>query len=206
MPNNQGLLINFEGIDKCGKTTQVDLLQEKLTEARIPSVFYREPGSTNISEQVRRILLSREHKAMDNLCETLLYSAARAQLVEEKIIPALDEGKVVLLDRYYHSSLAYQGYGRGVPLDLIWQVTNAVVKGKYPDLTFVLDISPEEASNRRDLAGRDRLEMSSLQFFRAVRQGYLELAKQDDKIQVIDGTLPSNEIAAIVWAKFKSKR
>jgi len=203
LPNEKGLLINFEGIDKCGKTTQVNLLQEKLIELKVPTVLYREPGSTNISEQVRRILLSREHKSMDYFCEALLYSAARAQLVAEKIIPALAEGKAVLLDRYYHSSLAYQGYGRGVPLDLIWKMTEALVRDCQPDLTIVLDISPEEASKRRDLAGRDRLEMSSIKFFQAVRQGYLELAKNDEKIKVIEGILPVEEIGARIWEEVR---
>jgi len=158
MRNYSGLLVSFEGIDKCGKSTQVELLKNLLSEKDHPYKIFREPGSTSISEQIRRILLSHESSNMGDLCETLLYSAARAQLVGEKIIPALKDGFCVILDRYYHSTTAYQGYGRGIPLELINKVNAAASQGYAPDITFILDISPEEASKRRDEAGRARLE------------------------------------------------
>lgn len=201
MSNNKGLLISFEGIDKCGKTTQVEILRKALEDSGREVVVFREPGSTNISEQIRRILLSRENFTMNDYCETLLYCAARAQLVTEKIIPSLDSGKVVILDRYYHSTIAYQGYGRGLEMDFINIVTKTIIRDCIPHYTFVLDISPAEASERRDLAGRDRLEMSSLQFFTAVRSGYLEMAKNDERIIVIDGTLPMENIASKIEDK-----
>lgn len=198
MCNYSGLLVSFEGIDKCGKSTQVELLKNYLAENDLAYKVFREPGSTTLSEQIRRILLSLENSNMDDLCETLLYSAARSQLVVEKVIPALEDGNCVILDRYYHSTTAYQGYGRGIPLDLIERVNTAASRGYVPDLTYILDISPEEASKRRDEAGRDRLESSSLQFFQAVRGGYLEMAGKDERIITIDGTLPMAEIAEII--------
>ena len=198
MRNYSGLLVSFEGIDKCGKSTQVEMLKDLLSEKDHPYKIFREPGSTSISEQIRRILLSHDSSNMDDLCETLLYSAARSQLVQEKVIPALKDGFCVILDRYYHSTTAYQGYGRGIPLDLIEKVNAAASQGYAPDITFVLDISPEEASKRRDEAGRDRLESSSLQFFRAVRSGYLKMVEDDSRLIKIDGTLPIDSVFEII--------
>jgi len=198
MRNYSGLLVSFEGIDKCGKSTQVELLKNLLSEKDHPYKIFREPGSTSISEQIRRILLSHESSNMGDLCETLLYSAARAQLVGEKIIPALKDGFCVILDRYYHSTTAYQGYGRGIPLELINKVNAAASQGYAPDITFILDISPEEASKRRDEAGRDRLESSSLQFFRAVRNGYLKMMENDPRLVKLDGTFPIDSVFEII--------
>jgi len=198
MSERKGLLISFEGIDKCGKSTQVERLRSALETKGKSEVIYREPGSTHISEQIRRILLSNDNFQMNAVCETLLYSAARAQLVAEKILPALENGTIVILDRFYHSTTAYQGYGRGLPLDFIDRVNSLVSQEQAPDVTFILDITPEEASKRRDEAGRDRLEMSSLQFFQAVRRGYLQMASADERLLVIDGTLPIDKISDIV--------
>lgn len=201
--NKKGLLISFEGIDKCGKSTQVELLRKNLSSMGKNVQVFREPGSTSISEQIRDILLSNDNKEMDILCETLLYSSARAQLVNEKIIPCLKENYIVLLDRYYHSTTAYQGYGRGIKLEFINSVNNVVSQGCTPEITFILDISPEEASKRRSESGRDRLEMSSIQFYREVRRGYLEMAAEDARLNVIDGTIQIKEIETIILNKVK---
>jgi dTMP kinase len=189
LPKGNGFLVSFEGIDKCGKTTQVDRLAKKLSELGKEVEIFREPGSTAISEQVRRILLSVEHKTMNPTCEMLLYSAARAQLVSEKILPALKKGNLVILDRFYHSTIAYQGYGRGLPLDLINEINHKVSQGRSPDSTFILDISPEEAIMRRDEVGRDRIERDSI----------------DKNVFIIDGTLPRETIQDEIWELLQEK-
>lgn len=199
--NNKGLLVSFEGIDRCGKSTQSDLLQKRLADENVDVEVFREPGSTGVSEQIRRILLSVENADMDPRCELMLYSAARAQLVSEKIIPALEAGKIVILDRYHHSTTAYQGYGRELPIPLIQSVTEFVARGLNPDLAFFLDISPEDAMLRRDKAGRDRLERASMEFFNRVHQGYLEMAKDDPRLIVLDGNLSVDELEAQIWEK-----
>jgi len=203
--NHARLLITFEGIDRCGKSTQAGLLEEKFQEERIEYELFREPGSTVVSEQIRRILLSVDSGDMDYRCELMLYAAARAQLVSEKILPALEGGKVVIIDRFYDSTTAYQGYGRNLPIELIESVNTLVTQNTVPDLTFILDISPEDALMRRDEAGRDRLERSSMEFFERVRDGYLELSEKEDRISVIDGNLSIEEIAQKVWEKVSGK-
>lgn len=192
-------MVSFEGIDQCGKSTQVERLAKRLEARKINFEVYREPGSTTISEQVRRILLSSENKLMEQRCELMLYSAARAQLAAEKIIPALEKGAFVILDRYYHSTTAYQGYGRGLPLDLIERINREVSQGFTPDVTFIIDIAPEAAIHRRDESGRDRLERSTLEFFRTVREGYLKMAETDSRLKVINGRKPPDEIENQVW-------
>jgi dTMP kinase len=200
-PDHEGILINFEGIDRCGKSTQVARLEKKLQEANIEFETLREPGSTAVSEQIRRILLSVESGDIDSRCELMLYSAARAQLVSEKIVPRLESGKTIIIDRYFDSTTAYQGYGRKLPIDIIENINQLVSQERKPNLTIIIDISPEDAVLRRDEAGRDRLERSSLDFFDRVRNGYLEMAKSDSRFVVIDGNKSIEEIGDEVWAK-----
>lgn len=199
MRKHNGFLVSFEGIDQCGKSTQVERLTKRLEMRKIDFEVYREPGSTTISEQVRRILLSSENKLMEARCELMLYSAARAQLVAEKIIPALKNGSFVILDRYYHSTTAYQGFARGLPIDLIKRINKEVSQGYAPDIVFIIDIPPEEAIHRRDETGRDRLERSSLEFFNRVRKGYLKIAETDPNLIIIDGRMSPDEIEKQVW-------
>lgn len=200
-PDHEGILITFEGIDRCGKSTQVARLEKKLQEANIEFETLREPGSTAVSEQIRRILLSVESGDIDSRCELMLYSAARAQLVNEKIVPGLESGKTIIIDRYFDSTTAYQGYGRKLPIDIIENINQLVSQERKPNLTIIIDISPEDAVLRRDEAGRDRLERSSLDFFDRVRNGYLEMAKSDSRFVVIDGNKSIEEIGDEVWAK-----
>ena len=202
---HNGFLVSFEGIDQCGKTTQVLSLEKNLEIQKVEVEVYREPGSTPISEQVRRILLATDNRNMERYCEAMLYSAARAQLVGEKVSPALQRGVFVILDRYYDSTTAYQGYGRGIPIEFIDSINRQVSQGIKPDVTFMIDISPEEAIHRRDETGRDRLERSSLKFFNRVREGYLQIAKTDSRFLMIDGLLSPNEIEKIVWDTILSK-
>lgn len=201
--NHKGILVSFEGIDQSGKSTQVTLLERNLISEKIEPVVLREPGSTRISEQVRRILLSTENGEMDHRCELLLYCAARAQMVAEKVLPALKLGRFVILDRYYHSTAAYQGYGRKLPLKLIDSINSEVVQGCVPDLTFIVDISPEDALHRRDEAGRDRVERSTLEFYENVRRGYLEMAKGNEKMFVLDGRSSKQALEMEVWRKVR---
>lgn len=197
--NHNGFFICLDGIDQCGKSTQVGLLQEKMKARRQDVLVFREPGSTPISEDIRRILLSTGNGEIDPLCELLLYSAARAQLMAEMIIPALEKGNYVILDRFHYSTTAYQGYGRGLSLSLINSINQSTSRGYTPDLTIIIDISPEAAMQRRDEAGRDRLERFSLDFFRRVREGYLKLAEENPNFALVDGTQPRDTIIEQIW-------
>ncbi len=199
----KGVLVTFEGIDQSGKSTQVTRLEQKLTAEKIEPLVLREPGSTRISEQVRRILLSTENGEMDARTELLLYCAARAQLVAEALRPALDKGRFVIIDRYYHSTTAYQGYGRKLSLDLIETINSAIIRNCEPDLTFIVDIPPDIALHRKDEAGRDRVEQSALEFYDNVRKGYLEMAKGNDKMYILDGRSFVEVLEKEIWRKVR---
>jgi dTMP kinase len=194
--------ISFEGIDFCGKTTQIQLLTEKLKSRDIAVMIFREPGGTIISEQIRQILLNSDHHEMHNLTEILLYEAARAQLVHEKILPELQKGNYIIADRFYDSTTTYQGYGRKLDIEMI-QKLNAFATSKLkPYKTFFLDILPEEAENRhrKQQREKDRLEQSGQQFYTLIRKGFMELSeKEPDRIIRIDGSLTPGEISEIIW-------
>jgi dTMP kinase len=177
----KGLLITFEGIDFAGKTTQIELLIQALEDFGHRVLLVREPGGTLISEKIRRILLDPTCKEMDARAELLLYSASRAQLVWEKVLPALEKGQVVVCDRFYDSSMAYQGYGRELDLDVVASLNRFAAFGLVPDVTFFLDLEPDVASVRQKERGQDedRLEASSKEFFARVRNGYYQIA--DDR-------------------------
>ena len=171
--------ISFEGIDFCGKSTQVRLLIDALHERGIHAHLLREPGGTEISEKVREILLNKSHQAMHPRAEILLYSAARAQLVHEKLLPMLASGEYIIADRFFDSTTAYQGFGRGLDLSFVNQLNHFATSGLVPHKTFLLSISPEEAARRRKSAGRanDRLESEHISFYRQIEQGYRQLAE-----------------------------
>jgi len=171
----KGMLITFEGPEGSGKSTHVRLLCEYLRRKGLKVVHLREPGGVVISEKIRRILLDPRNKNMDDFCEMLLYQAARAQVVREKLLPALKEGKIVILDRFLDATVAYQGYGSGLNLKLIKQIGRIVTCGLNPDLTILLDISAERGLHKSSSC--DRIERKSLQYHRRVRRGYLRLAK-----------------------------
>jgi len=192
-----GLLITFEGIDLCGKSTQARLLAEHLREKKIEVILSREPGGPPISEKIRQILLSREHASMRPLTELLLYEAGRAQHTEELIRPFLEAGRCVILDRYGDASTAYQGWGRQLGPDLVRRLNDLATGGLSPDMTILLDLSPEEAVRRvpqKDWLA-DRLEGEAIEFHRRVREGYRHLAAEEpDRIKLIDGRGPIDDI------------
>ena len=194
--------ISFEGIDFCGKTTQIQLLTEKLKSRDIAVMIFREPGGTIISEQIRQILLNSEHNEMHNLTEILLYESARAQLVHEKILPELQRGSYIIADRFYDSTTTYQGYGRKLDIEMIQKLNAFATSGLKPYKTFFLDILPEEAENRhrKQQREKDRLEQSGQQFYTLIRKGFMELSeKEPDRIIRIDGSLTPGEISDIIW-------
>lgn len=185
------MLITFEGIDSSGKSTQCQLLAEFLMANGYDIIQIREPGGTSISEKIRRLLLDNSTGTMSPLTEFLLYSAARAQLVEQVIRPALASGKVVICDRFYDSSVAYQGHGRGLNTSDIDIINRISTGGLEPDLTLFIDIPVDEAVRRLKLAEKlsDRIESEGTAFFKRVRQGYLQIATQHGRrLKVIDGS------------------
>lgn len=185
------MFISFEGIDFCGKSTQVELLKEYLVKQNKKVHLIREPGGTQISEKIRDILLDKKNNAMVMETEIFLFSASRAQLVREIIRPYLDAGYYVISDRFHDSSTAYQGYGRGLPLDAILNIHNLAIGNTIPDLTFIIDVPTNVALERKRNKSRsdlDRIELSNNNFYEKVRVGYLELATKESRFRVIDGT------------------
>ena len=169
-------LISFEGIDGCGKSTQINLLKNELENRDISSCILREPGDTSISDKIREILLDKEN----NICaesETLLFLAARAQLVREKILPELEKGSLVICDRYYDSTLAYQGYGRNLDRSLINNLNKFAINKMIPLITFILKLDPEIAFRRISKNEVDRMESGGLKFLQKVQRGYNFIAK-----------------------------
>src|ERR1041385_2774923 len=196
------MFITFEGLDFSGKTTQANLLVERLKERGKDVVFLREPGGTKISEKIRKILLDKQHLEMNERAELFLFSAARTQLVSEVILPALQRGMIVLCDRYDDSTTAYQGFGRGLNLDQIKTINAMATAGTTPDLTVLVDIDIDEITRRQKAAGisSDRMESSGHQFYEQVRAGYLTIASSEPKrFVVINGMRPMEEIHNEIW-------
>lgn len=186
---SRGLFITFEGLEGAGKSTQIKLLKNYLMSKGWPTVTTREPGGTYIGDEIRDILLDIDNKDIDYKLEALLYAASRAQLVAVVIKPALAENKIVLSDRYVDSSIAYQGYGRGLPIDLILEFNKWATEGLEPDLTFLLRLPAEVGQSRNQAKQADRIESESIDFHKRVENGYDELAKQyKDRYRVIDAT------------------
>lgn len=189
----QGLFITFEGPDGCGKTTQMKLLAEYLEKKGEEVVLTREPGGKGLGEKVREILLNYDGEVSDR-CESFLFLADRAQNIDIIVNPAVKAGKIVLCDRHIDSTVAYQGYGRGLDIERINMLNNLATNGKKPDLTFVFDVDVE-TSMKRVGKEKDRMESAGIDFHNRVRQGYLELAKQESqRIKVIDATKSIEEI------------
>lgn len=194
----KALFITFEGTEGGGKSTQIRNTAAFLKKNKHKVLLLREPGGTRVSEAIREVLLNPENKGMSAEAELLLYLAARAQLVREKILPALEKGVSVILDRFEDSTFAYQGYGRGLSMKNIETVSRLWVRGGLkPDLTIILDIDPAKGLAR---GGRhDRMEKESMKFHRRVRQGFLSLARKNPKrYGVIDATLSIKEVAKLV--------
>jgi dTMP kinase len=195
------LFITFEGGEGCGKSTQSRLLLEKLRQQNIPVVLTHEPGGTALGNEIRRVLKREQGIPISTQAELFLFVASRAQLVTELIRPALKEGKVVICDRFAHSTLVYQGYGRGLDLTTLEMVNNMATENLQPDLAILLNISPEQGLTRKGSL-KDRFELEDLSFHRRVREGYLKMAAAEpDRWLVIDASLPKGEIAEIIWDK-----
>ena len=189
----KGLFITFEGGDGCGKTTQIKLLDEYLREKGYKTLFTREPGSKGLGIKLREILLNYDGEVSPT-CESFLFLADRAQHVDCIIKPALEEGVIVLCDRHTDSTVAYQGYGRGLDLEQIYNLNNIATSGLKPDLTIVLDVDVE-TSQKRVGAEKDRMESAGIEFFERVRKGFLEIAKQEpERVKVVDSTQTIEEI------------
>lgn len=192
-----GKLIVFEGLDASGKSTQARLLARRLDEAGVDVVRTREPGGTPIAESVRAVLLEKRHRELLPFSELLLFMVSRTQNTHEVILPALRAGRTVVASRYRLSSMAYQGYGRGLDLDLIRRLNEAATSGTLPDLTFLIDVPPEYTMRRKADRG-DRIEVESLDFHRRVRRGFLELTDGDPTVHVLDGTRSIEEVSNAV--------
>lgn len=191
----RGFFITFEGGDGSGKSTQIELLRDWLIQAGYDVILTREPGGTRISEKIRELILDPDNEEMADMTEALLYASARAQLVSQMIKPALEEGKVVICDRFVDSSIAYQAYGRGLG-DAVGVINTYAVDGCMPDLTILLRLDPEKGSSRIADREHDRIEQASDDFHRKVYEGYLELEKNHpERIFGIDASGTINEIA-----------
>lgn len=192
------MFITFEGIDCSGKSTQARLLAERLRATGREVIELREPGNTRISEHLRELLLSKTYEEINARTELLMFAASRAQLVAEVILPALHRGAIVICDRFADSTVAYQGYGRGLPLEDIIHINRIATQETIPDMTFYLDISPETAIARcvdRQGTATDRMEESGIHFFERVINGYMRLANMNaDRYFVVDGGLEVDEI------------
>ena len=194
--------ISFEGIDFSGKTTQIELLISRLKAADIQVHLLREPGGTVISEKIRQILLDKSHQEMHPRTEILLYSAARSQLTHQTILPLLDSGNHVIADRFFDSTTAYQGYGRNLEIAFVESLNQFATSGLLPYKTFFIDITPEEAAQRRKAAGRtsDRLESENIRFYQDIRKGYQHLARMfPERFITIPGEQSIEKTAGLIW-------
>ena len=196
----EGIFITMEGPDGSGKTTQIDLLKKYLEHRGYDIVIAREPGGTTIGEAIREIILNPDYKEMGHMTELLLYASARAQLVNQVIKPALAEGKAVICDRFVESSAVYQGIGRGLGVDTVYEVNNFALGDVKPKLTIFMDLDAEDGIKRKKKqAELDRMEQEDLSFHKRVVEGYRQLAKlYPERIVPIDATLPIDEIHSMI--------
>ncbi|WP_020402878.1 dTMP kinase [Gracilimonas tropica] len=199
------MLITFEGIDGSGKSTQISLLKEELNKKGHRVEVFREPGGTDVSEMIRGMLLNPEID-IDPITELLLFSSARSQLVAEKVLPLLKENVVVILDRFYDSTTAYQGYGRrSIPIDQIDQINATATHGLKPDITFYLRLTPETAAERTKNFEKDRMEQSGDSFFKRVYDGFESLSKSEPRFKTIDAEQDIEAIHAQILKATLSK-
>lgn len=205
----KGMLISFEGGEACGKSTQIKKFIAFLENNHIDYLSTKEPGGTAIGESIRQILL---HSKEDLTPETefLLFSASRAKLINDVVKPALEEGKVVVLDRYYDSSYAYQGYAGGMNLDTLKKITEFAIQGQIPDTTYLLDITYEDGMSRKskdeNLKNLDRIESKGKEYHDKVRNGYLQLAKNDkERFVIIDATQSIDSIYEKIIETFEER-
>lgn len=207
----RGLFITFEGPDGSGKSTQIKKLADYLSEQKINYIQTREPGGTIISDKIRELLLNPDHKEMINETEVLLYAASRAQHVREKIMPALEQGKVVLCDRFVDASIAYQGYGLDIPIDKIEQINDFATGGLIPNRSYMIDLPVIESRKRLLLrqgqefsVDLDRIEQKKQSYHETVREGFHKIYKNNkDRICLIDGDQSIDEIFMNIKRDFK---
>lgn len=213
MKMNEGRLISFEGLDGAGKTTQIELLTRWLDEQRIPYVRTREPGGTPLGLEIRQLLLNRPDLEITPLAEAFLFQADRAQHFERVVLPALAEGKLVITDRCLDASIAYQGYARGVGVELITRLSLIATREHLPDLTILLDLDPTKVQSRTDVANdasglreeQTRFDKEAVQFHQRVREGFLMLAQTyPERIQVIDASRSLTEVHREIVGAVKS--
>lgn len=196
------LFITFEGGEGCGKSVQARTLYRRLAKLAIPAILTHEPGSTPFGKKLGRWLKWAHDKDISPLTELLLFNASRVQLVNEVIQPNLEEGNVVICDRYADSTTAYQSYGRGLDLEMVKAVNNAATQELKPDLTVLLDIPVEEGLARIKARRQDRFEQEELAFHQRVREGYLKLAANDpERWLVVDATQSKEKIEEIIWQR-----
>ena len=196
------LFITFEGSEGCGKSTQAKALWKKLSRLGIPAELTHEPGGTALGNQLRRLLKTKRQDEISPVAELSLFAACRIQLVTEVIRPSLEQGKVVICDRFADSTIAYQGYGRGLDLDTIKKINELATQGIKPDLTILLDIPTQKGLGRKQSKSKinDRFESEDIAFHNRVRDGYLKLAAEEpERWLVIDATLPQARIGKIIW-------
>lgn len=201
----KGIIVSFEGIDGCGKTTLIKNFYEYLVKNGFRPVVLHEPGDTIFGEKIRKILLCKKDVKIDKFCELFLYLASRAQLIEEKIKKYKKEGKIIILDRYIDSTFAYQGYGRGISLKFIDNLHKIILRREFvPDITFLIDEKPENLIEILKKKRKDRIEKESIEFQKKVRKGYLILAKRNKRIKVIKRTDKENTFKNVIelWEKF----
>ncbi len=201
------MFITFEGIDLCGKSTQAKLLLKYLQSKKKKVIYVREPGGTKISEKIRHLLLDKDHVEMEYVTEFLLFSASRYQLTNEVIIPHLKKGYIVICDRYYDSSTAYQGFGGKIDLKSINQVNKIATSDLKPNITFLLNITPQESFKRKNIMKKtgDRIENKALAYYKKVVAGYMEIAKVNKKrFKIIDGKKNVNDIHEFIVSSISS--
>ena len=202
--STKNIFISFEGIDGCGKSTQVDLLIKKLNSLKIRSLLVREPGGSKIAENIRSILLDNANRLMSNETEALLMTASRAQLTREVIIPKLKEGFVVVADRFQDSTIAYQGGGRGLDISFLEMLNLFATNHLIPNITFYIDISAKEGLKRTISNEFDRIENAGEAFQVRVRNEYLKLTKKEpQRVFLVDGTKTVTEIHEEIWSKIE---
>jgi len=185
----KGLLISIEGLDGSGKTTQIEMLKKHLENLGEKVIVLREPGGTNIGEQIRTILLDHKNTEMNDVAEMFLYAASRAQLFSQIIKPNLESGIIIICDRFIDSSIVYQGYGRGLDVDDVIKANLTAIQNRLPDITLFIDINAMTSLERRMNASKaDRLEREAIQFHERVYEGYIKLSKIfKDRIIIING-------------------
>ena len=204
----KGIFITIEGPEGAGKTTIIEMLLEKLESEGYPIMKTREPGGIEISEQIRSVILNKNNTSMDGRTEALLYAAARRQHLVEKVLPAIEQGFIVLCDRFIDSSLAYQGFARGNGMDEVYSINRFAIDNRMPDATLYFDIDPEIGMKRiNEHKGREvnRLDLENLEFHRKVREGYQLLSrKYSNRIIEIDASQPLQKVYEIAESKIMS--